>query len=122
MWARAIKEGEKKDRCFRCRDTSGKVWECDLHEGWKDGWSDLVGRVADLKSAYKQLPVHPASKSFSIVPLMGEDGAMRFYQALSLMFGETAAVYSFLRFSRALSFLGLKLFNLCLVEYFDDFT
>jgi hypothetical protein len=28
MWARAIKEGETNDRGFRCRDTSGKVWEC----------------------------------------------------------------------------------------------
>eukprot|EP00973_Karenia_brevis_P040987 5671661-Karenia_brevis.AAC.1 len=38
------------------------------------------------------------------------------------MFGQTAAVYSFLRFSRALSMIAAKLFRLVSVEFFDDFT
>eukprot|EP00973_Karenia_brevis_P058499 8146954-Karenia_brevis.AAC.1 len=38
------------------------------------------------------------------------------------MFGETAAVYAFLRVSRALAALSNKLLMLTLVNYFDDFT
>eukprot|EP00973_Karenia_brevis_P010996 1488992-Karenia_brevis.AAC.1 len=38
------------------------------------------------------------------------------------MFGQTAAVYSFLRFSRALSAIFKKIFLLTVVEFFDDFT
>ena len=38
------------------------------------------------------------------------------------MFGETAAVYGFIRISRALSAIASRLFYLLVVEYFDDFT
>ena len=38
------------------------------------------------------------------------------------MFGQVAAVYAFLRFSRALSAIASKLFDLVVVEFFDDFT
>ena len=38
------------------------------------------------------------------------------------MFGQTAAVYSFLRFSRAISAIAGSLFSLATVEFFDDFT
>ena len=38
------------------------------------------------------------------------------------MFGETAAVYGFLRFSRAIAALAAALLDLVLVEFFDDFT
>jgi len=39
-----------------------------------------------------------------------------------MMFGQTAAVYAFLRFSRALAALAAECFGLLLVEFFDDFT
>ena len=39
-----------------------------------------------------------------------------------MMFGETAAVYGFLRISRALSTIASRIFNLMVVEFFDDFT
>ena len=38
------------------------------------------------------------------------------------MFGETAAVYAFLRVSRALATIAVGLFSLLVVEFFDDFT
>ena len=38
------------------------------------------------------------------------------------MFGETAAVYGFLRFSRAIAAIACKVFKLIVVEFFDDFT
>ena len=47
---------------------------------------------------------------------------MGLYECLSLMFGETAAVYAFLRISRALSALATQLLGLLNVEFFGDFT
>ena len=38
------------------------------------------------------------------------------------MFGETAAVYSFVRLSRAIAHIAAKLLHLVVVEFFDDFT
>ena len=39
-----------------------------------------------------------------------------------MMFGQTAAVYAFLRFSRAIAAIAMQSFGLLLVEFFDDFT
>ena len=44
------------------------------------------------------------------------------FRALALMFGETAAVYAFLRFSRAFAALAKRTLSLLVVEFFDDFT
>ena len=104
-------------------DSSGKILRGWLHPDWTMcGWKDLVGRVADLKSAYKQLPVHSAHAHFNVVAVRNAAGKCEFYKALSLMFGETAAVYSFLRISRALQAIASKLFWLIAVEFFDDFS
>ena len=40
----------------------------------------------------------------------------------TLSFGQTAAVYAFLRVSRALAAIALKVFCIGSVEYFDDFS
>ena len=50
------------------------------------------------------------------------DGRVRLFRALSLMFGETAAVYAFLRISRAMATIAVRTFGLLVVEFFDDFT
>ena len=47
---------------------------------------------------------------------------VQYFKALSLMFGETPAVYAFLRFSRAISALAASILSLVTVEFFDDFT
>ena len=39
-----------------------------------------------------------------------------------MMFGQTAAVYAFLRLSRALAAIAMNLFHLIVIEYFDDFS
>ena len=107
---------------FHITDDLGNAWSGKLHPGWTpESWRTLVGRVADLKAAYKQLPVHPAHAAFSIVAL-GNGGAVSLFRVISLMFGTTAAVYALLRFSRAILFLGTKLLNLSIVEFFDDFS
>ena len=43
------------------------------------------------------------------------------FRAYALMFGQTAAVYAFLRISRALSALASRFFSL-VVEFLDDFS
>ena len=123
-WSRAWLEAEVGEGSIEVNTSGGEVWSGKMHSSWKDGeWSDLVGRVADLKSAYKQLAVHPSSRSFSVVAVFDPEARKtRLYRALSLMFGETAAVYSFLRVSRALAAIAVKTFNLLVVEFFDDFT
>ena len=119
-WANSLDDAG----AIRVTDTTGTVWQTMLSEDWhgKVNWTDLHGRVADLKSAYKQLPAHPAHACFGLIavkdPVANE---VRLFETLSLMFGQTAAVYAFLRFSRALSALALKLLWLVSVEFFDDF-
>ena len=121
-FSRAWLEATGDGRQVRVNDTAGKVWTTWLEESWGNEWTDLVGRVADLKGAYKQLPRHSAHRCFSIVSLRRENGENQFFEAISLMFGQTAAVYAFLRFSRAIAALASELLLLVCVEFFDDFT
>jgi hypothetical protein len=112
-----------RDGSFALQDTSGEWWCCNLHKDWtQDQWVDLAGRVADLKSAYKQLATHPAHAAAAVIALRSPQGDTKFFRAYSLMFGTTAAVYAFLRFSRAISVLAARLLSVTVVEFFDDFT
>eukprot|EP00973_Karenia_brevis_P078412 10887170-Karenia_brevis.AAC.1 len=96
--------------------TSGKVASADIHEEWGSDFACLQGQVTDLKSAYKQLPVHPSCRDCSVISVINPDtGNVNFFVARSLMFGQTAAVYAFLRISRALAAICTKLFCLTVV-------
>ena len=123
-WSRAWIEAVKDDQTIEIFDTSGFRWTGELHCSWSaDGWRSLVGRVADLKSAYKQIAADPAHACFSVIAALDTDSMqMRLYRAFSLMFGQTSAVYAFLRFSRALAAIAARIFSLVVVEFFDDFT
>jgi len=121
--AKARLESASDDGGFSVQDDGGVWWNGQMHAEWMPGeWCTIVGRVADLKSAYKQLPIHPAHSALSVVSITNEHGGTSFFRGISLMFGTTAAVYAFLRFSRALAFLGAKLLGLSMVEFFDDFS
>ena len=95
-----------------------------VHKGWKGGkLADLVGRVGDLRAAYKQLPIHAESRKYCVISSVNPaTGKAELFIPSALMFGQTAAVYAFLRFSRAISTLSSKLLYLTMVEFFDDFT
>ena len=123
-WSRAFLGSYKDNGEISLLDNSGTRWNGWFHESWdKDSWCDLSGRVADLKSAYKQVAVHPAHAALSVIAVTDPvSGNVKLFRALALMFGETAAVYAFLRISRALSTLASKLLDLVIVEFFDDFT
>ena len=122
-WAKARLEAVSDTREFALQDETGEWWTGALHKDWSvNEWRSMVGRVADLKSAYKQLPAHPAHAAVSVIAVKDDEGDMKFFRALSLMFGTTAAVYAFLRFSRALAFLAIHFLQLTVVEFFDDFS
>ena len=124
-WTKAWIDSTGEDgRFFEVVDTLGDTWEGALHPSWSsDEWKTVVGRVTDLKNAYKQIAVSPAHACFSVVAVLDtDDSKMKLFKATSLMFGETAAVYSFLRISRALAAIAARLFSLVVVEFFDDFS
>ena len=81
-----------------------------------------MGRVSDLKSAYKQVGVHPADRAFSVIAVQSGPGKVSLFRAMSLMFGQTAAIYGFLRLSRALAHIAALSLSLVVGEFFDDFT
>jgi hypothetical protein len=122
-WARAWVDSRSADGRVVFTDTASKTSSTTLHNEWgEDGWTSVLGRVADLKKAYKQLPSSPAHSCFGIISAKNPSGQPRFFRALSLMFGTTAAVFAFLRFSRAISALATYYLKLVVVEFFDDFT
>jgi len=123
-WARAWLGAVDEHRNVSILDAGGGRWIGELHRDWSlTEWRDLKGRVADLRNAYKQVAVHPAHSAFSVVAVQNpQGGKVELFRAVALMFGETAAVYGFLRISRALAALCARLFHLLLVEFFDDFT
>ena len=64
------------------------------------------GKCLDLSKAYKQMAIRPDHRYLAVLFFHGRDGSPKFYVANSLMFGATAAVYSFNRVSRSLWFLS----------------
>ena len=104
--------------------SSGKRLEGKLHQefGGPVGVC-LQGRVLDLKGAYKQLAAHRADAPLNVIGVMDPTfNEIRLFEAVALMFGASAVVYAFLRFSRALAALALGLFGLVSVSLFDDHT
>lgn len=79
----------------------------------------LFGRSFDLKSAYKQLAIAEASLSFVAVynPKLGK---AELFQLLAAPFGATRSVYSFLRVSNAIWYIGVKALNIIWSCFFDD--
>ena len=85
------------------------------------GVEPWVGKCLDLSKAYKQLAVHPSDRHLAVIFYHDSDGRPKFYVANSLMFGSTAAVYSFNRVSRSLWFLFNKMLVIPSGVFFDDF-
>ena len=122
-WNRMRHEAVKTGK-FKLVDAAGAQWEAELNKDWTcDSWCKVLGRVADLKSAYKQLPRSPKHSSVSVIAVKNPVAReVQLFETVSMMLGQTAAVYGFLRFSRALATLAAWLFHLVVVEFFDDFS
>ena len=66
--------------------------------------------VLDLSNAYKQLPLHPSCRKYSIVTLLNpETSEPACFEGKVLPFGSTASVVHFNRCSRLLQCIGWHL-------------
>ena len=96
-----------------------------VHEAWfqnSNSVPSVYGRVLDLKSAYKQLCVSLESRKCSGLWIVEpRSGAARPFLQITLPFGARASVLGFNRVSRALWFLGTRIFNLLWTSFYDDF-
>ena len=117
-WCRCI----TPDRHVCVTLPGGKVLHGRLHKEWSvDGARSLMGRTVDLRSAYKQIAVHPDHRRYAVVSVIGPDGKAAFFVPKTLLFCESAAVYSFNRVARALQRIAIVLGDLVMVNYFDDY-
>ena len=95
-----------------------------VHEYWKS--LDLSGAIlhaktVDLRSAYKQLAIHPCDRKISVLSLKDpEKGDVFGFVSKTLPFGSTASVLHFNRVSRLLHRLGLQL-DVPWANYYDDY-
>ena len=80
-----------------------------------------LGKCLDLSKAYKQMPIDPQHRSLGVIFFHDLNGKPKFYVSNSLMFGATAAVYSFNRVSRSLWFLFNKMLAIPCGVFYDDF-
>ena len=103
-------------------DLSGKRWTGQVHPGWYAQDFVLKGRALDLKSAYKQLAVHPDDLCLAI-SAVHEPGSSTptYWISQGLPFGSVASVYHFNACSRLLEVLASELFLLVSTSYFDDY-
>eukprot|EP00435_Cladocopium_sp_Y103_P003437 s3690_g1.t1 len=98
-----------------------RIAETVSSDGQKFGSGKWLGKCLDLSKAYKQMGIAPAHRHLAVIFFHGQDGQPRFYVANSLMFGATAAVYSFNRVSRSLWFLLNRMLAIPCGVLYDDF-
>ena len=92
-----------------------------VHVQWLQHGADLRVTSLDLRSAYKQLPLHPLDYDKSVICVKCPDtGEIECYFMLTLPFGARASVHDFLRVSTLLHAAGCAL-GVCWASYFDDF-
>lgn len=81
-----------------------------------------LGKCLDLSKAYKQIGILPEHRYLSVIFCHDNNGLPRFYVSNALMFGATAAVYSFNPVSRSLRFLFNKMLLIPRGVFFDDYS
>ena len=82
----------------------------------------FVGRAYDLKSAYRQLGVRQNSLWASFIVVFNPmKKAPEVYQMLAVPFGASRAVYSFLRVSHSIWWLGCMALGIVWSNFYDDF-
>ena len=110
-------------RKVRIKLPSGVVLEGTLSPEWSlEDVRELVGRLGDMKGAYRQLASYPGHRYASVVTVLNETGELRHFLALALLFGQSGAVFGFNRVSRFLSVLAAVKCDLINSPYYDDFT
>ena len=108
-WSK-IKAQSTSNRDVSVTDTAGRIGKTKLAGDWTvDMWKSTVGRVADLKAAYKQLASAPKHASLAAIAVrVPGSGQTKFFRTMGLMFGQTAAVHAFLKIQPRPSSAGLE--------------
>ena len=84
--------------------------------------SALVAKTYDLKSAYRQVPIREDHLRFSYFCIYNcETGQAETYQLVTLPFGATHSVYSFLRLARMLYTVCTRQLFLLTTNFYDDY-
>ena len=82
----------------------------------------LVAKTYDLKSAYRQVPIREDHLCYSYFSIYNCDReCAEVYQLVTLPFGATHSVYSFLRLSRSLYALASRGLYLLTTNFYDDY-
>ena len=81
----------------------------------------LKGWVLDEKKAYRQIPVKPSHRRFSVVAMVDPGSKkLAYFVMISHSFGLTAAVYNYNRRSALLNEFMVKIFLIAAHSYYDD--
>ena len=84
---------------------------------------ELAIAKIDHGNAYKQLPLIPERKKFSIIVARNpRDGMLYGAYPSQLMFGSVSAVQHYNVLSRIIATLCVRVFRMPLVGYFDDYA
>ena len=82
---------------------------------------ELVGMNYDLKSAYRQVPIKEFHLKYAFFSVYNHElGEPQVYQLVTLPFGATHSVYSFLRLSRMLYSVATRCLFLLTTNFYDD--
>ena len=83
--------------------------------------SSLEGWVLDEKKAYRQIPIHPSRRKFSVICLKDpSDGKPKFFVMVGHSFGLVSAVYNYNRRSAATNDVLVNLFFMVAFNFHDD--
>ena len=101
--------------------SDGTVLEGCVHPSWRAAPFGVEATCVDMKSAYKQLPLHPCEYHRTVVSLWDvEQMRPACFLMRTLPFGAAASVHHFLRVSSFIHAVGCYA-SLCWGAYFDDF-
>ena len=88
----------------------------------KESRSDVVGRAFDLKSAYRQLEIHPNSLWAAFVVVFNpHKRCPEIFQLQAVPFGATRSVFSFVRIAHSIWWLGCSQLKLMWSNFYDDY-
>ena len=119
-WLKAVKD----DRSVTVKLPGGTTLRGRLHESFSlEEARTLVGKLADMEGAFKQLAAFPGH-AFARVVAVWDHGKQEvvFFLPDALMFGEAAAVYGFNRTSKFLTVVATRCADLVVSSYYDDFS
>ena len=85
------------------------------------GGKKLRGWVLDERKAYRQVPIAPGHRKFSVICLKDpSSGVTKFFVMIGHSFGLVSAVYNYNRRSAAINEILEKIFGLVSFNFYDD--